>query len=112
LRFEDSGFPIVVSSGVLLHVQNYAGHIAEAARVASDIVVLHRTPMYRAAPTAYFKKRAYGVETFELRFNEGELARLCGQAGLEYLARYEYDAQDGRDSFDATYVLRKKTHGL
>lgn len=112
LQFEDGSFPIVVSSGVLLHVQNYTAHIAEAARVASDLVVLHRTPMYRTAPTAYFKKRAYGVETFELRFNEGELLGLCAQAGLEYLVRYEYDAQDGRDSFDTTYVLRKKSHGL
>lgn len=112
LRFEDGGFAIVVSSGVLLHVQNYAAHIAEAARVASELVVLHRTPMYRAAPTAYFKKRAYGVETFELRFNEGELLGLCAEAGLEYLARSEYDAQDGRDAFDATYVLRKASRGL
>ena len=110
LRFEDNGYPIVVSSGVLLHVQNYAGHIAEAARVASGIVVLHRTPMYRAAATAYFKKLAYGVETFELRFNEGELFELCAQVGLEYEARVEYDRQEGRDEFDATYVFRKASY--
>ncbi|MBH0198485.1 MAG: glycosyltransferase [Nitrospira sp.] len=110
LRFEDNAYPIVVSSGVLLHVQNYAAHIAEAARVASGFVVLHRTPMYRTAATAYFKKLAYGVETFELRFNEGELFELCAHAGLECEARVEYDRQDGRDEFDATYVFRKASH--
>jgi ubiquinone/menaquinone biosynthesis C-methylase UbiE len=107
LRFDDNSFPIVISSGVLLHVQDYAAHITEAARVTSDIVVLHRTPMYRTAPTAHFKKLAYGVETFELRFNEGELFDLCAQAGIECLARFEFDRQDGRDAFDVTYVLRK-----
>jgi SAM-dependent methyltransferase len=110
LRFEDNGYPIVVSSGVLLHVQNYAAHIAEAARVASGIVVLHRTPMYRAAATAYFKKLAYGVETFELRFNERELLELCAHAGLECEACVEYDRQERRDEFDATYVFRKVSH--
>ena len=110
LRFEDERYPIVVSSCVLLHVQNYAAHIAEAARVASCIVVLHRTPMYRAAPTAYFKKLAYGVETFELRFNERELFDLCAHAGLECEARVEYDRQEGRDEFHATYVFRKASH--
>jgi ubiquinone/menaquinone biosynthesis C-methylase UbiE len=110
LRFDDASFPIVVSSGVLLHVQNYAAHIAEAARVASDIVVLHRTPMYRTAPTAHFKKLAYGVETFELRFHEDELLDLCAQARMECLARFEYDRQDGRDEFDITYVFRKVSH--
>ena len=107
LRFDDGSFPIVVSSGVLLHVQNYAAHIAEAARVASEIIVLHRTPVYRIAPTAHFKKFAYGVDTFELRFNEGELLDLCKKVGMEYLARFEYDRQDGRDAFDVTYVFRK-----
>ena len=110
LRFEDNRYPIVVSSGVLLHVQNYAAHIAEAARVASGVVVLHRTPMYRTAATAYFKKLAYGVETFELRFNEGELFELCAQAGLECEARAEYARQEMRDEFDATYVFRKVSH--
>ena len=110
LRFEDNRYPIVVSSCVLLHVQNYAAHIAEAARVASDFVVLHRTPMYRTAATAYFKKLAYGVETFELRFNERELFDLCAHAGLECEIRAEYDRQDGRDEFDATYVFRKAPH--
>ena len=112
LRFEDGGYPIVVSSCVLLHVQDYAVHIAEAARVSSDLVVLHRTPMYHTAATAYFKKRAYGVETVELRFNEGEILEVCSKAGLECLARLEYDTQEGRDAFDATYVLRKALHAV
>jgi len=106
LRFADRSIPIVVSSGVLLHVQNYATHIQEAARVASEIVVLHRTPISRTRPTSHYKKFAYGVETYELRFHEEELIRLCAEAGLELLTATTYDNQPERDEFEATYVFR------
>lgn len=109
LRFQDRSIPIVVSSCVLLHVCEYALHIAEAARVASEIVVFHRTPITRRSMTKYFKKFAYGVETFELRFNEVELLDLCRQAGLEIVSQHTYDSQPELDEFETTYVFRAGT---
>lgn len=106
LRFQNHSIPIVVSSGVLLHVQHYALHIAEAARVASEIVVLHRTPVCRRMHTRYYKKFAYGIETFELRFHEPEILRLCADAGLELVTALTYDEHPERDEFETTYVFR------
>lgn len=106
LRFEDRSIPIVVSSCVLLHVQEYAMHIAEAARVASEVVVFHRTPIARRTDTRHFRKFAYGVETFELRFNEEEVLGLCRQVGLELITQYDFDSHPDRDEFESTYVFR------
>lgn len=109
LRFEDRSIPVVVSSCVLLHVQEYALHIAEAARVASQIVVFHRTPIARRAETRHFKKYAYGVETLELRFNEAELLKICADAELELITQCTYSEHPERDEFDTTYVFRTGT---
>lgn len=106
LRFHERSIPIVVSSCVLLHVREYALHIAEAARVASEIVVFHRTPITRRAYTKHFMKFAYGVETFEIRFNETEFLGLCLDAGMELIAVHSIGSEPARDEFEATYVFR------
>jgi SAM-dependent methyltransferase len=106
LRFDNRSVPIVISSCVLLHVQAYAMHIAEAARVASEIVVFHRTPVSRMTPTSHYKKFAYDVETYELRFHEAEILQLCSQNGLELIAALTYDEHPERDEFGTTYVFR------
>ncbi len=112
LRFPDQSFSIAISSGVLLHVTDYSQHLAEAARVSSAIVVLHRTPICRKEPTSHFKKFAYGIETHELRLNESELLGLCHDQDLELVQRLEYDSHPERDEFEATYVFRKaRSHG-
>ena len=106
LRFNSRSIPIVISSCVLLHVQHYALHIAEAARVASEIVILHRTPVSRRTPTQHFKKFAYGIETHEVRLNEPELLGLCTGAGLELVTALTYDEHPEQDEFETTYVFR------
>jgi SAM-dependent methyltransferase len=112
LKFPDQSFLIAVSSGVLLHVADYPQHIKEAARVSSQIVVLHRTPVSRTHPTSHYKKFAYGIETHELRLNESEILGLCCDHGLELVQRLEYDSHPERDEFEATYVFRKAgSHG-
>ena len=112
LSFSDQSFLIAISSGVLLHVADYPQHIKEAARVASQMVVLHRTPICRTHPTSHFKKFAYGIETHELRLNESEMLSLCCEQGLELVQRLEYDSHPERDEFEATYVFRKVgSHG-
>lgn len=107
LTFPDHSFLIAISSCVLLHVVDYPQHIQEAARVSSQIVVLHRTPVCRAHPTSHFKKFAYGIETHELRLNESEILSLCRDQNLELVQRLEYDSHPERDEFEATYVFRK-----
>lgn len=107
LPFADHDFALTISSGVLLHVTDYDRHIAEAARVASRIVVLHRTPICKVRPTQHFKKRAYGVETFELRFEEQEILTLSGTLGLRLIMRQEYAAAPARDEYEVTYVFGK-----
>jgi len=107
LPFADNQFDIAVSSGVLLHVMDYAHHLAEAARVAGRFVVAHRTPICKRRPTQHFKKLAYGVETLELRFSEEEILALCANLGLSMVTRREYDAHPERDEYEATYVFKK-----
>jgi SAM-dependent methyltransferase len=107
LPFGENHFEVVVSSSVLLHVTDYAQHVTEAARVASRLVIVHRTPICKNHPTQHFKKRAYGVETLELRFSEQELLTLCDTLGLSLVKRHEYDAHPERDEYEVTYVFRK-----
>jgi SAM-dependent methyltransferase len=112
LDFPDQSFLIAISSCVLLHVADYPQHIKEAARVSSKIVVLHRTPVCRTHPTSYFKKFAYGIETYELRLNESEVLGLCRDQDLELVEQLEYDSHPERDEFESTYVFRKAgSHG-
>lgn len=108
MPFEDRKFEIAISSGVLLHVPNYADHIKETARVANHLVVAHRTPVCRQRPTQYYTKRAYGAETVEMRFNEDEFISLFAQNGLELINAFEYYWQPQNDIFDVTYLFRKK----
>jgi hypothetical protein len=91
---------------VLLHVREYALHIAEAARVASEIVVFHRTPIAQRTDTKHFTKYAYGVETFEIRFNEKEFLSLCGNVGMELITVHRIGSEPERDEREVTYVFR------
>lgn len=106
LRFQERSIPIVISSCVLLHVREYALHIAEAARVASEIVIFHRTPIARCGDTKHFTKFAYGVETFEIRFKEAEFLELCRSVGMEFIAMHSIRAEPERDEREVTYVFR------
>lgn len=107
MPFADGEFETAISSCVLLHVPNYGAHINETARVARDFVVAHRTPVCRKGRTRHFKKRAYGVETVELVFNESELIGLFVQAGLALSGGIEFEAAAVEDRYCVTYVFKK-----
>jgi ubiquinone/menaquinone biosynthesis C-methylase UbiE len=82
LRFGAASFDIVVSGCCLLHIPEYERAIAEAVRVSRRWVIFHRTPiMHFRGPITYTKK-AYGVDTFEIHFNEQLLLRSFAQHGL------------------------------
>lgn len=107
LPFPDKSFPLVISGCVLLHTPNYAQHVAETARVAERWIAVHRTPVCRTRPTAYFSKRAYGVETVELRFNEQELLDLFREHGFEVKQALGYQSRPEADEYEASYLLER-----
>lgn len=89
LSYGDGDFDIVVSGCCLLHIPEYEKAIAETARVARAAAVFHRTPLLLDAPTTYFTKKAYGVETVEIHFNEAELLGLLARYGLKVVGTIE-----------------------
>lgn len=110
LSYADSTFDIVVSGCCILHIPDYAAAITEAARVARHQVVFHRTPVLHLAPTKYFSKLAYGIETVEIHFNEEELVSLFARHGLRVLAIATINAswRDGDAFATKTYLCEKK----
>lgn len=87
LPFEASSFDIVLHGAVLMHLKKYAQAIKEAARVAKQWVIFHRTPIYfDGTLTEAFVKTAYGVPCVEFHFNETEIVELFYKNGLEIRA--------------------------
>jgi SAM-dependent methyltransferase len=82
LSYPDGAFDIVVSGCCLQHIPEYQTAIAETVRVARSSVIFHRTPVLVGAETAYFRKTAYGIDTFEIHFSEAELLELFRHHGL------------------------------
>lgn len=82
LSYADKSFDVVVSGCCLLHIPEFQAAIAETARVARANAIFHRTPILENAPTEFFRKEAYGVETLEIHFSEAELLDLFAQNGL------------------------------
>lgn len=109
LPYAGDQFDIVISSCILLHVTNAAEHIKETVRVARRYIVVHRTPVCRNRPTQYYKKFAYGEETVELRYHEGELLQAFIAEGCRFVRFIEFNADTAADEFEVTYVLEKIT---
>jgi len=72
LDLPDESYDVVVAGGVLLHVFQWQLGLSETCRVARDVVIIHRTPVWRA-PTTLYRKVAYDQEMIEWTFNESEL---------------------------------------
>ena len=85
--------------------------IAETARVARDFAIFHRTPVLHRLPTRHFTKKAYGIQTIETHFNEGDLVREFSRHGLKVIdiATIEADWRDGDAFACKTYVCEKVT---
>jgi len=82
LRYADARFDIVVSGGCILHIPDYERAIAEAARVARRWVIFHRTPVLSTSGPITYTKKAYGVDTIEIHFNEQALVRLFSRHAM------------------------------
>ncbi len=113
LHYPDRSFDIVVSGCCLLHIPEYAKAVAETARVASRYAIFHRTPVVWGRPDQWYRKKAYGVETVEIHFNEPDFLALLKCHGLELLATYTlHEEISGSDRMQGhairTYVCRKQ----
>lgn len=106
LPFESKSFAIVLSGACIMHLPlTYEKAIAEAARVASDYVILHRTPIYKDdTPTEFFVKTAYGTPCVEGHFNEAHLLDIFERTGLKVEA--ETDVFMDGNFGHRTYLLK------
>jgi SAM-dependent methyltransferase len=79
LTYQSGQFDLAVSGCCLLHIMDYEKAIKETARVTNKYAIFHRTPIIHTQATSYYLKTAYGVEMFEIHFNEREfLSHLRG----------------------------------
>ncbi len=113
LDYQNDSFDIVVSGCCLLHIPEYVKGIEETARVARRFAIFHRTPIVWGQAEQWYRKKAYGVETVEIHFNETEFLNHLEKSGLELLTTYTLSEENqntaktiGRAS--RTYVCRKK----
>jgi ubiquinone/menaquinone biosynthesis C-methylase UbiE len=111
LRYGDATFDIVISGGCILHIPQYAKAVAEAARVAGRHVVFHRTPVLHGGGPVTYRKKAYGVETLEIHFNEQQLVRLFRRHGMRVIDinthAIEWDSKQGDALAMKTYLCEK-----
>ena len=109
LQYDDATFDIVVSGCCLLHIPDYAQAIAETARVTRRIAIFHRTPVFHTLTTQMFTKKAYGVPTLEIHFNERELISHFVANGLRVIGivTLSADWHMGDASAVKTYVCEK-----
>jgi SAM-dependent methyltransferase len=105
MPYEYKTFDIVISGCCLLHIPNYEKAISESARIAKDWVIFHRTPIVQG-PTAYYKKKAYGVPCVEIHFNEKNFIEMCNANGLEL--KETFDIAKGDEFSQCTYIFEKQ----
>jgi 2-polyprenyl-3-methyl-5-hydroxy-6-metoxy-1,4-benzoquinol methylase len=85
LDYTDNSFDVVVSGCCLLHIPKYSQAIKESIRVSSRYVIFHRTPVVWGSPDKWYKKKAYGIETIEIHFNEENFLSLLQDSGLSII---------------------------
>lgn len=113
LHYANESFDIVVSGCCLLHIPEYQKAVVETARVSRCYAVFHRTPVVWGQPERYYYKKAYGIETIEIHFNESEFLSLLSRNSLELIATYTLsencsDHEGKQGQAIRTYVCRKK----
>lgn len=113
LNFRSSSFDIVVSGCCLLHIPEYIKAIEETGRVTRRFAIFHRTPVVWGMPEIWYRKKAYGVETIEIHFNEDEFLNLLVKNNLELISTFTLNekpttATSIQGHATRTYVCRKR----
>ncbi len=107
LPFSDSAFDIVLSGCCLIHIYEADRVVAESARVASKFVIMNRTPVMMGVATTYYEKRAYGVRTLEIHYNESDLFAMFSKHALEVVSSEDVYTDPENLYAHRTYLLRK-----
>lgn len=112
LCYPDNSFDIVVSGCCLLHIPEYAKAISETSRVARSYVIFHRTPVVWGHPDQWYRKRAYGVESVEIHFNESNFLSLLEQNCMKLITTHTLseenaDVSSTQGHATRTYVCSK-----
>jgi SAM-dependent methyltransferase len=107
LPFLDKSIKVVFSSAVMMHIENYQSHLDELMRVASEYIVLHRTPVFLDQSTKFFTKKAYGVDVVELCFSQVELIEKFISARWKMIAAFELAANPVLGENEMTYVFAR-----
>ncbi|HWL01034.1 MAG TPA: class I SAM-dependent methyltransferase [Microbacteriaceae bacterium] len=111
LPFEDGAFDVVVDGVALLHIPEWRRALAEYARVAGSVVILHGLTLTER-PTTPFLKYAYGQPTFEQALNRREVEEAGAAHGLrvaDRLRNLDYDLAEvlGIPTVSETWVLTR-----
>ena len=94
LSYASKSFDLVISGCVILHIADYKSAIDEAIRVSKKYIIFHRTPVLVKSRETWFLKKAYGVETLEIHFNEGDILNYIREKGARLI--YEYSFKKSR----------------
>ncbi|MTD94660.1 methyltransferase domain-containing protein [Hyphomicrobium sp. xq] len=110
LSYPEEAFDVVVSGCCLLHIPEFGKAVEETGRVARRFAIFHRTPVVLGQPTTWYRKKAYGVETIEIHFNEDEFTALLEKSGLPIIGTHvlSNEVQGGVTSAVKTYVCEKR----
>lgn len=99
-------FDIVISSGCIPCIFRWDTAIRELVRVAHTWILLHRNPLVKQGPTAYYTKKAYNIETLEVRFEEAALRAVWESAGAHQYAQADFEDANSAVPM-RTYLLKK-----
>ena len=109
LPYSDKSFSTILSSGVLLHVNDVSAHVAEMCRVAEQFIVLNRTDIVRNSENRYHKKRAYGADMVDVWYNEQFLVELFLSHGFRKTYTVDIETNTSTDHYLCTYVFERTT---
>lgn len=85
LPFAAEAFDLVISGGVLMHLEDYVSAIRESVRVSKGLVLFHTVLIRENGPTTFLRKKAYGEEVMESVIREADLRASLDKAGVSIL---------------------------
>lgn len=106
LPYNDKEFNVAISGCCILHILDYKSAIAETARVASEYVVMHRTPVVHLRETTYTRKSGYGIDMIEIIFNEQELLELFRENKLQVVDIRTFNQNPGVTELGEPYFTK------
>lgn len=89
LTFAEKSFSVVMAAGVIEHVPNYTQALREICRVASDYVIIHRSPVTNGKNHEFTVGSQYSIETPRIFFSEKKLVTEFATLGFALTSSFE-----------------------